>query len=79
MKLHQVTYPSSPVFIHVKVALVVGYTLHHHTPVSEDSVAISPLFTQPLVDHLLPSQRFIGAPARRHLHDIKYIDRYKKY
>jgi len=54
MKLHQVTYPYSPVFVNVKVALVVAYTLRHHTPVSEDGVAIRPLFTQPLVDHLLP-------------------------
>ena len=40
-------------------------------------MVIRPIGTHPPVDHHLPGPRFIGAPARRHLYDIKYIDRYK--
>jgi hypothetical protein len=77
MKIHQATYPSTRVFVDVKVALVVGCTWHQQTSVSKGVVIIRPLFTYPFVDHPLPGHHFIGAPARRHLHDMKYIDRYK--
>jgi hypothetical protein len=60
-------YPCFDILAQAPAALVVGGTLHHHTPFPASIVRLVPLSRTPPIHHLLPAQRMCGAPMWNHL------------